>query len=123
MSLHDFPALPPVGTPAPAPAPASAPGAPAARRAAPGEPRFGQVLDLQAARAARAEPIPSEVLDDMARASELVERLAFEGRHVKFDTHRLSGQIVAGLCDADGAIVKQLTLTDVVLGNIPDGAA
>ena len=119
MSLHDFPALPRVGAPASTPAPA----APAPRPADTQRAGFGDVLDLQAARAARSEPIPPDVLDDMARASELVERLAFEGRHVRFDTHRLSGQIVAGLCDADGAVVKQLTLTDVVLGNIPDGAA
>lgn len=118
MSLHDFPALPRVG-PASGPTPAS----PAPRASEPQRAAFGDVLDLQAARAARSEPIPPDVLEDMARASELVERLDFEGRHVRFDTHRLSGQIVAGLCDSDGAVVKQLTLTDVVLGHIPDGAA
>lgn len=123
MSPPDFPALPPVGSPAPARPAAPAPASPAGRTPAAKETGFGRVLDLQAARAARSEPIPQEVLDDMARAAELVERLSFQGRHVRFDTHRLSGQIVAGLCDSDGAIVKQLTLTDVVLGHIPDGAA
>lgn len=121
MSLHDFPALPRVGTPAPAARPTPPVAAPPSQ--APKQAGFGEVLDLQAARAARSEPIPSEVLEDMARAAELVERLSFEGRQVKFDTHRLSGQIVAGLCDASGAVVKQLSLTDVVMGQIPDGAA
>lgn len=121
MSIDDFPSLPRVGAPAHLPAAAPAQGARQAR--GPETPRFGDVLDLQEARAARSEPIPQEVLDDMTRAAALVERLAFEGRHVRFDTHRLSGQVVAGLCDADGAVVKELSLTDIVLGHIPDGAA
>ncbi|HYF24964.1 MAG TPA: hypothetical protein VD931_04425, partial [Baekduia sp.] len=84
---------------------------------------FGTVLDLEAARARRAEPLPDEVLADMACASELVERLAFEGRQVRFDTHRLDGRVVAGLCDEEGALVRRLSLDDVLHGTFPEGAA
>ena len=121
MSLFNFPPTPRVGSPAPAPPPATPPAsAPAGGAAAP---EFGRVLDFQAARASRAEPIPDAVLEDVQRAHELVERLAFEGRHVRFETHSLSGQIVAGLCDEKGAVIKQLSLTDVVLGHLPDEVA
>ncbi len=81
------------------------------------------MLDLQEARDRRIDPIPDEVRDDMARASELVDRLAFEGRQVRFDTHRLTGRVVAGLCDGDGALIRQIGLSDVIDARIPDGAA
>jgi len=120
MSLHHLsigPSSPPATVrPMPAPPVRSAPPAPAA-----GE--FGTVLDLEAARARRAEPLPDEVLADMACASELVERLAFEGRQVRFDTHRLDGRVVAGLCDEEGALVRRLSLDDVLHGTFPEGAA
>ncbi|WP_205696186.1 hypothetical protein [Conexibacter sp. SYSU D00693] len=118
MSLHHFPALPPVGAPAPVGPPAPA-GGPAAT---PASGDFGRVLDLEAARARKVD-LPDEVVADMTRASELVDRLAFEGRQVQFSTHELSGKVVAGLVDSEGALIRRLDLRDVVHGSVPGDVA
>jgi hypothetical protein len=88
-----------------------------------GSPSFAKVVELEAVRAKRAEaadPIPPEVRADMARAAELVDALAASGRRVAFDTHNLTGSLVASLVDEQGTTVRRLPLTDVVAGLRPD---
>ena len=66
--------------------------------------------------------IPDELWDDIARAGQLVDDLADRGQQVRFDTHRLSGRVVASLCDYEGRRLRRLPLRDV-LGRDTDPAA
>ncbi len=81
---------------------------------------FAQVFELAAARqtrplpAAAAESIPAEVWAEVDRAHRLADELAARGQEVRFDTHRLSGRVVASLCDRDGSLVRPLALTDLM---------
>ena len=93
-----------------------------ARPAPAGE--FGRVFDLAEARRkrmTRADRIPEEVWDDIHRAGELADDLAARGQQVRFDSHRLTGRVVASLCDTDGRLLRPVSLRDV-LGNEPDPA-
>jgi hypothetical protein len=99
--------------------PQAASGTPASR---PGD--FARVLDLAEARRRRMtgpDRIPDEVWEDIARAGQLADDLAARGQQVRFDTHRLTGRVVASLCDADGRIMRPVSLSEV-LGNEPDPA-
>jgi hypothetical protein len=83
---------------------------------------FGRVFDLAAARRRRMsgpDRIPDEVWADINRAGELAEDLAARGQHVRFESHRLTGRVVASLCDSDGRRLRPLSLHDV-LGSNPD---
>ena len=83
---------------------------------------FGRVLDLAEARRRRMtgpDRIPDEVWDDITRAGELADDLAQRGQQVRFDTHRLTGRVVASLCDNDGNPLRPLRLYEVV-GHEPD---
>lgn len=81
---------------------------------------FAEVFELAAARQTRplpggaAESIPPEVWAEVDRAHRLADELAARGQEVRFETHRLSGRVVASLCDRDGGVVRPLTLTDLV---------
>lgn len=81
---------------------------------------FAEVFELAAARQTRplagaaAESIPPEVWAEVDRAHRLADELAARGQGVRFDTHRLSGRVVASLCDRDGGLVRSLALTDLV---------
>jgi hypothetical protein len=69
----------------------------------------------------RADRIPEEVWDDIHRAGELADDLAARGQQVRFDSHRLTGRVVASLCDTDGRMLRPVSLRDV-LGTEPDPA-
>jgi hypothetical protein len=75
------------------------------------------VIDFAAARHARDilnARIPDEVWSDVQRAAELVDDLARAGRHVRFDTHQLTGRVVASLCDDDSRLLRRLALDEIV---------
>lgn len=83
---------------------------------------FGRVFELAEHRRRRMtgpDRIPEEVWEDISRAHELAGRFADHGRHVRFDTHRLTGRVVASLCDHEGNVVDDLGLEDIVGGG-PD---
>jgi hypothetical protein len=85
---------------------------------------FARVFDLAEARRermTRADRIPEEVWDDIARAGELADDLAARGQQVRFDTHRLTGRVVASLCDSEGRVLRPVSLRDL-LGTEPDPA-
>jgi len=85
-------------------------------------PGFCKVYDIETARRARSARIPDEVMEEMAAADELYERLLEEGRQIRFDEMR--GRIVAALCDLDGNVVRPLTLAEAIeMYEEPDSAA
>jgi hypothetical protein len=95
--------------------------APGARPTHAGE--FVRVYGLAEARRRRMtgpDQIPEEVWDDISRAGQLADDLHAEGRAVRFDTHHLTGRIVASLCDLDGNVVRPVRLHDVVTGFDPE---
>jgi hypothetical protein len=59
-------------------------------------------------------PIPSEVWDQVDAAARLAEDLHAQGRGVRFDVHKLDGDVVASLVDEDGTLLRPLLLGDVV---------
>jgi hypothetical protein len=83
---------------------------------------FARVFDLAEARRQRMtgpDRIPDEVWDDITRAGQLADDLAERGQQVRFDTHRLTGRVVASLCDTDGRLLRPVSLTDV-MGTEPE---
>src|SRR3954447_7478806 len=86
--------------------------------------QFARVYELAEIRRRRMtgpDRIPEEVWDDMHRASELADDLRARGQQVRFDTHNLTGRVVASLCDTDGRRLRPLELHEV-LGHEPDPA-
>jgi hypothetical protein len=80
---------------------------------------FARVYELAEARRRRMtgpDSIPEEVWDDISRAGQLAEDLHAQGRAVRFDTHHLTGRVVASLCDVEGNVVRRLGLRDVLHG-------
>jgi hypothetical protein len=59
-------------------------------------------------------PIPSEVWDQVDAAARLADKLSAEGRAVRFDVHKLDGDVVASLVDDEGGMLRPLLLADVV---------
>jgi hypothetical protein len=59
-------------------------------------------------------PIPDEVWDQVDAAHRLAEELHAQGREVRFDVHKLNGDVVAALVDVDRGLLRPLLLTDVV---------
>ena len=59
-------------------------------------------------------PIPAEVWDEIDAAARLAESLHAEGQGVRFDVHKLDGDVVASLVDEDGGMLRPLLLTDVI---------
>ena len=85
---------------------------------------FARVYELADARRRRMtgpDRIPEHVWDDIQRAHELADDLAARGQQVRFDTHHLTGRVVASLCDTDGNVVRAVRLRDL-LGTEPDPA-
>ena len=58
--------------------------------------------------------IPDEVWEDITRAGQLADDLAARGQQVRFDTHRLTGRVVASLCDNDGRVMRPVALGEVL---------
>jgi hypothetical protein len=75
--------------------------------AAPG--RFGQVFDLAVERDRRTPP--PEALDAIAAAARTLEALDAAGLQVRFD---LTNGVEAQLRDADGALVRPVSLREVI---------
>lgn len=71
---------------------------------------FAQVYDLAAERDRRSSP-PPEVLDAVDEAARVLELLDAAGMQVRFD---LSAGVSAQLRDANGAIVRPLSLHEVM---------
>ena len=85
---------------------------------------FARVFDLAEARRRRMtgpDRIPDEVWDDINRAGQLADDLAARGQQVRFDTHRLTGRVVASLCDTQGRLLRPVALGEI-LGADPDPA-
>ena len=59
-------------------------------------------------------PIPAEVWDQIDAAARLAESLDAQGQGVRFDVHKLDGDVVAALVDEDGSMLRPLLLTDVI---------
>jgi hypothetical protein len=59
-------------------------------------------------------PIPAEVWDQVEAAARLAESLHAQGQGVRFDVHKLDGDVVASLVDEDGGMLRPLLLTDVI---------
>lgn len=99
--------------------PPGAPG-PSARASGTEPARFARVFELAEARRTRplpeaaSESIPPEVWAEVDRAHRLADELAARGQEVRFETHHLSGRVVANLCDRDGGLVRPLALTELV---------
>jgi hypothetical protein len=78
----------------------------AARRT---EEAFSSALDDRAT-----PPIPAEVWDQVDAAARLAQSLHAKGQGVRFDVHKLDGDVVASLVDADGGLLRPLLVSDVV---------
>jgi hypothetical protein len=59
-------------------------------------------------------PIPAEVWDQVEAAARLAESLHAQGQGVRFDVHKLDGDVVASLVDEDAGMLRPLLLTDVI---------
>jgi len=95
------------------PGPGSGPVAKPARVAAPGA-SFAEVVDLASRRqdAIDTPEIPDHVWDEVEAASQLWHELRTQDREVRFDTHAVTGRVVASLCDLDGGVVRPLPLRE-----------
>jgi hypothetical protein len=86
---------------------------------------FAAVHDLAAKREAAQRPdIPNDVWDEVDAASRIATDIEHSGHWLRFD-RRLDGRIVAKLCDTEGAVVRRMSLSEVIdLGSQdPDDAA
>ena len=85
-------------------------------------PSFGKVYEIETARRARNARIPYSVLEEMDAAAALYDELADEGLQVRFSEVR--GRVVATLRDADGDVVRHLSLAEVLALDVdPETAA
>ena len=75
---------------------------------------FGEVVDLASRRQAEIDTpeIPDHVWDEVEAASRLWHELRAQDREVRFDTHAVTGRVVASLCDLDGGVVRPLPLRE-----------
>ena len=97
---------------------------PARAAAAPGS-TFAEVVDLTSRRqvADDAPEIPDHVWDEVDAAAQLWHELRAQDREVRFDTHTVSGRVVASLCDVDGGVVRHLPLRETFGFDGPESAA
>jgi hypothetical protein len=83
---------------------------------------FGKVYEIETARRARNARIPTSVLEEMDAAAALYDELAGEDLQVRFS--EAGGRVVASLCDADGGVVRRLSLLEVIALDVdPETAA
>ena len=97
---------------------------PARASAAPGT-SFADVVDLASRRPGADEvpAIPDHVWDEVEAAAKLWHDLQAQDREVRFDTHAVSGHVVASLCDLDGGVVRHLPLRETFGFDGPESAA
>jgi hypothetical protein len=95
------------------PGPEHGPGAKPAQ-VDPTGPGFAEVVDLASRRQAEIDTpeIPDHVWDEVEAASRLWHELRAQDREVRFDTHAVTGRVVASLCDLDGGVVRPLPLRE-----------
>ena len=86
---------------------------------------FAEVVDLAARRETEPQSpeIPEHVWDEVEAASQLWHELRSQDREVRFDTHAVSGRVVASLCDLDGGVVRRLPLRETFGFDGPETAA
>jgi hypothetical protein len=116
-----FNVLPFGSTPAPGIEPVAKPA-----QAAPAGGSFADVVDLASRRHVTDTPeIPDHVWDEVEAASQLWQELRAQDREVRFDTHAVTGRVVASLCDLDGGVVRPLPLRETFGfdDHEPDGPA
>jgi hypothetical protein len=75
---------------------------------------FADVVDLASRRESIADvpEVPGHVWDEVEAASQLWHELQGQDREVRFETHAVTGRVVASLCDLDGAVVRPLPLRE-----------
>jgi hypothetical protein len=104
--------------------PESGPVAQPARASAPHGATFAEVVDLTSRRQDDDAPaIPDHVWDEVEAAGRLWHELRAQDREVRFDTHAVSGRVVASLCDLDGGVVRHLPLRETFGFDGPETAA
>ena len=117
-----FNVLPFGSTPGPDPTSAAKPA-----QVVPQGPSFAEVVDLASRRQSAIDPpeIPDHVWDEVEAASQLWHELRSQNREVRFDTHAVTGRVVASLCDLDGGVVRPLPLREAfgTDDHGPDGPA
>lgn len=76
---------------------------------------FAAVYDLTAKRIQVAQPpIPDELWDEVDAASRTADEMSRSGHALRFDVHRLDGQVVVSLCDSNGSVVRPVSLSEVL---------
>jgi hypothetical protein len=107
-----FNVLPFGSTPCPDNRPVTKPAQAGGRVSAPAS--FAEVVDLASRRQAELDvpEIPDHVWDEVEAASQLWQELRAQDREVRFDTHAVTGRVVASLCDLDGGVVRPLPLRE-----------
>lgn len=118
-----FNVLPFGGTPGPENGPEAKPAQTAGGRI-PSQ-SFAEVVDLASRRHDETDTpeIPDHVWDEVEAASRLWQDLRAQDREVRFDTHAVTGRVVASLCDLDGGVVRALPLRETfrIDDHGPDG--
>jgi hypothetical protein len=104
-----FNVLPFGSTPSPDNGPVAKPA-----QVAPQGPSFAEIVDLASRRetAADVPEVPDRVWDEVEAASQLWHELRAQDREVRFETHAVTGRVVASLCDLDGGVVRPLPLRE-----------
>jgi hypothetical protein len=74
---------------------------------------FAQVYDLTKARRGAPE-IPPQVWDEVDRAGAIAAELVEQGRSIRFTEPAEGGRVRAELCDADGTVLKPISLGEIV---------
>lgn len=74
---------------------------------------FAKVYDL--AKARRGVPdVPREVWDEVDRAAQVASDLEAQGRMIRFHAPEGNGRMRAELVDADGRVVRPLSLGEII---------
>jgi hypothetical protein len=75
---------------------------------------FAAIYNLTAKReATQPADIPDELWDEVDAASRAATDIERSGHWLRFD-RRLDGRIVAKLCDTEGAVVRRMSLSEVI---------
>jgi hypothetical protein len=81
----------------------------------PGVARADNVIDLLEWRAShRPEPVPGDVLAECDAAGRVYDALLAQGHELRFDVPADGGRVRVSLCDTDGAVVRNVALSEIV---------